>query len=168
MVYKSDAEYAWGTYSFKIDPQAAGKILSDIYSEHGEVTSDLLVQYAKNKKSLIHNCFEWDDTKAANEFRKQQARTFIQNVHIVKYHKNGISDTRAYVSVLSESGRSYQPTAVVLGDRELRLQILNEAKQNIAYWANELRKYKEFAKIVMKIEQIVMDLSEFDDKKKVA
>lgn len=162
MVYKHDTKYEWGNFAFGVDAQIAGKALSHIHKKHGKITPDLIVEYAKDRKSPIHSCFEWDDTKAAYQHRKQQARVFMCNVQIIKYHKNGIRDTRAFVSVVTDGDRSYQPTADVLSSDELRRQVIDGAKNNIKYWASELQKYKELAAIVQKMRGIEVDLNEFD------
>ena len=53
-----------------------------IYDEHGYITATLILDEAKPVKSPLHEFFEWDDTKAAVEFRYIQARTLIRRVKI--------------------------------------------------------------------------------------
>ena len=54
--------------------------IARIYERDGEVRPSVLVKEAKNKRSPIHDEFEWDDTKAGHEFRLSQARQLIRKV----------------------------------------------------------------------------------------
>ncbi len=37
-----------------------------------------IVDYAKDPKTALHSCFEWDNKKASNEYRLLQARNIIR------------------------------------------------------------------------------------------
>ena len=58
---------------FKAD---AAKVYQEIGSEN--VTPESVLEKAKDKKSELHKCFDWDDKSAANKYRLQQARQIIQ------------------------------------------------------------------------------------------
>ena len=54
---------------------------------NGEVTASLVLKAATNKRSALHCKFEWDDTKAGNEYRLEQARRLIRVVLIYEDEK---------------------------------------------------------------------------------
>lgn len=64
----------------------AEKVYSEI-KELGESFSPAdVVEAAKDKNSELHKCFTWDDTVAAEKWRKQEARVLAANLAIkVKY-----------------------------------------------------------------------------------
>jgi hypothetical protein len=41
-----------------------------------------VVKAAQDPKSILHDCFEWDDTKAAEQWRLRQAALLIREVSI--------------------------------------------------------------------------------------
>lgn len=56
--------------------------ISRIYKENGGITPDLVIKAASDPKNVLHHLFEWDDTKAGNAFRVDQARQIITSVKI--------------------------------------------------------------------------------------
>jgi hypothetical protein len=56
--------------------------ISRIYKENGGITPDLVIKAASDPKSVLHHLFEWDDTKAGNAYRVDQARQIITSVKI--------------------------------------------------------------------------------------
>lgn len=49
----------------------------------GTITPDAVVEDARNVASPLHDLFEWDDSKAAHEYRLDQARAIIRTVRVV-------------------------------------------------------------------------------------
>lgn len=92
--------------------------LKDIEDVHGKVTPDLIVQSAKNKKSVIHNYFNWDDANAAARFRLQQASTLLRHIQI-KVIKDGES---MYVRVYETLNR---PTVQNTSPEFKRVDLIN-------------------------------------------
>lgn len=54
-----------------------------IFDQHGAVTPSLVVEYARDQTTELHNRFEWDDTIAAEQYRLNQARRVIRVTKIV-------------------------------------------------------------------------------------
>lgn len=48
----------------------------------GKITPDQVVAAAQDPASPLHECFEWDDEKAAVEHRRDQARALIRSVEV--------------------------------------------------------------------------------------
>ena len=49
----------------------------------GELSADDVLEKARRKTHVLHPVFEWDDTKAAAEHRRTQARTLLRSIEIV-------------------------------------------------------------------------------------
>lgn len=88
---------------YKADPQ---KVYEEIKTIGDEVTPEQIVEAARNKKSELHKCFDWDNDIAAEKWRKHQARQIMcflvikevteeakDTVPIRVFHKN---DTGGY------------------------------------------------------------------------
>jgi hypothetical protein len=63
----------------------------------GIITADAVLEDAKNEESPLHKYFEWDDSKAATMFRKDQARELIRSVRLVLVEDKFQIATVAYV-----------------------------------------------------------------------
>lgn len=84
--------------------------------EHGLVQPEALIAAARPKSSSIHGCFEWDDSLAAEEFRKVQARTLIRSIEIV-YTDVGPVSSHVYVHI-DEMGGYKSSELVVKNETE--------------------------------------------------
>ena len=100
-------------------------------------TPEDVVSLAKDPKSPLHPCFEWDDTIAAKKWRIHQARNLILSIEI----EDGI---RAYESVVIEGQRSYVPTLDVLKSESLVSQVLEAALAELNYWKDKNQRYKTY------------------------
>lgn len=83
------------SYHNKIDAKVAYAELEKIREANGEVTPDKVVASAKPAKSPIHKAFTWNNTKAANSYRKEEARNMIRSIEIVRVELP-LTPTRAY------------------------------------------------------------------------
>jgi hypothetical protein len=64
--------------------------LIELYKNNGGLTPEAVVQDAKDKGSPLHECFEWDVNKAANEYWLDTARQLIRTVKVEVIHNNKI------------------------------------------------------------------------------
>ena len=108
-------EVKWRTPGlFKAD---AGKVRDEIVSLSSDkdaegVKPQEIVQYAEqNPSSELHKCFEWDDSKAANQWRVQQARAIICN--IVVYVEDKEADTLVPIRPIMYSAETSTYTPIV-------------------------------------------------------
>ena len=46
------------------------------------LTPEVVVRAAEDNNSILHKLFEWDDNKAAYNWRLQQARTILNNIEV--------------------------------------------------------------------------------------
>ena len=119
------------TYKFKgatrkrgLDPEVVGAMFKKIENEHGGLTAELVVQAAKPKRSYIHDFFEWDDEKAGEVYRLEQARYLIR--HIIIEVVGERETPRAFITVVkgTPSQKVYLDTIQIMATPELRLQVL--------------------------------------------
>ena len=142
-------------------PEAVQKTLIKITEKHGHITPEFVLQEAKNPKSVLHNYFVWDDTKAANLFRQSQARFLIRNVkfEIIREKtetKEIVFETvRAFESPPSIRGtKSYLPLKTVMEDDELKAELLARAKIELNSIKARYKQLNELAVVWDAIEMI--------------
>lgn len=107
----------------------------------GMLTTEDVLADAAHPDSVLHRHFEWDDSRAAIEHRKYQARQLIQSVKITFAHAPTVQ-VNALVSVPSDrnAGGGYRFAADVLtGPDKIREEFLADVRRKAAHWASQAR-----------------------------
>lgn len=116
----------------KLTAEKAAKELERISEEHNhELKPEYVVADAVRKSSPLHKVFEWDDTKAAEKYRLQQARHLMNHIRIEVVNENIECRLSAFVHVKKDekSQRTYVPLQhVVLNDYAYK-DMLEQAKE---------------------------------------
>ena len=115
-----------------------------------------VVAAAEPKNSLLHGCFDWDDSSAAHKFRLEQARHLIRVfVQVSKCGRKNI-ESRVYVALGSESegGGGYRLLTDVLSDKAMREELLQEAYRDMRYFMEKYSALKELASVFQAIREI--------------
>lgn len=132
-----------------LEPNVAGETLEGLQRANGgRLTARIVVDAARPIDAPLHPVFEWDDLKAAELYREDQARHVISSIRVMQPRtdpREAPQTFHAYVSLVENIGgeaqRAYVPMARVFEDADLLKQAIEAA-------ADELRafedRYKEF------------------------
>lgn len=82
-----------------IKSRVAVAALFDIYKRKNVLTPEIVVDEARDKESPLHPVFEWDNKKAANEYRLVQARHLIRIAKVETVINGKPVHTRAFISI---------------------------------------------------------------------
>lgn len=108
--------------------------LTALYERLGELTAESVVAEASRPDSPLHRYFEWDDTIAAREYRKVQARALIRRVTIV------VDDRRLRAFPFIPSERTFAPIREAMANtdwmEEVVAEFLRQAQTFEARWKN--------------------------------
>jgi len=121
--------------------------LTRIREKHnGELKPEYVVEESKAEDSVLHNCFQWDDTIAAQMWRKEQASSLIRNIMCVIVHENVETEIRAFVNVTmgSSVGRAYTPVTEAIVDDAAYKDLLTQAKEEMESF---LKKYTQISEL---------------------
>lgn len=98
---------------------------------HGHITPEGVVNAARDPKSPLHCKFEWDDGIAAEQYRRDQARTLIRKLTFVTAdttHK--LYPAIRYVHDPQEPFKQgYRSTLTIQDDKTRILVLLHELEQ---------------------------------------
>lgn len=134
------------------------KVLEAIAREHnGLLMVDDVLDAAKDPTSVLHKHFQWDDDKAAESWRKHQARQLIQKV-TVTIEKAPDVHIRAFVSLSTDQhdGGGYRMTANVLSNEHLKGQLLHDMQLALVKWKKQVNLLDtETEEILNRLEEIV-------------
>lgn len=147
-------------WDLRIDPQTAGETLAKIARRDGHVDPHIVVSESRPRTAPLHLYFEWDDWKAAEQHRVDQASKLIRSVRIVSNDAKVPTLRRPYIHVNTTSdGRPrYYPAAKVMSDDYLREIAINEAVSLLLSAKRRLAEYKELAEEQKAIESLQMKL----------
>ncbi len=117
------------------------------------LTAEAVVDQARKKSSPLHNLFEWDDEKASEMWRFQQARVLINEVKVIVEDKEYYAFENISVQVEGEEPRrEYFERSEIMSNEDLRKQIVAKALEQLMYWKEKYRQYNEFTSIVKEID----------------
>jgi hypothetical protein len=95
---------------------------------------------ARHPDHKLHPAFEWDDGKAAELHRLNQARGILRSIAVVIVRNNERTKRPMYVHVTDEDGPRYVNSNLVATDDKLKRSGMDEALQLL----NSIRKRFEF------------------------
>jgi hypothetical protein len=129
-----------------LDPDRLAGELIRIRERNGVLTPEATVKEAKSPKSILHPHFEWDDSIAAEEFRKNQAREMIRSIYIV-IEENPDWQVPANINIQGSGERGYYPAADVMGSPEMRAEALRRVWESLSRLRRLYSHLEQFASI---------------------
>jgi hypothetical protein len=132
----------------RASPQAIGEALETIRLENGgELHPQAVVADARDEKSPLHRYFEWDDRKAAEAHRVDQARALIRSIRVIE--DNDPKPRPAFLSIRSDDGVGYRAIRDVLSSRDLRERLLAQAQRDLDAWTARYRELRDIVELVL-------------------
>lgn len=108
----------------------------------GLLVPEEVVREAEKPSSPLHPWFDWDDGEAAKKWRLEQARCLIRDVEVTFTDDPAEKSVPKYVSLMSDRqrpGGGYRETSRVLSSKELRKELEETAKKELAAWMARYR-----------------------------
>lgn len=149
-----------------VDAQTAGERLAELRAQYGAITPAIVLADAKSKDSPLHPAFEWDNKKAADKYRLQQASYIIRSIKVL--HTPDAEPVRVFVSVETEDDNEYQTRAHVLSDDELRRKTLHRILGSALGELRDFADEPEIRPVVAHISRVRAGLDRFSEKEAVA
>ena len=153
MVYKwRDGFQASG----KVKAEIAGKALEKIRKANGGLEPAHIVEAARPEQHPLHKAFTWDDSIAAESYRRQQARLLVRALVVIRMDGDSTNEEPVYVhtSVASpeegvELRRFYQKATILVNrpdEWDAAVAMLYGKLQSAAASLDEVRRIAERAK----------------------
>lgn len=146
-VIQTTADYAWKIASLAkgINVQDAVKELDRIKSIYGSLTPENVLDASRLKTAVLHNLFNWDDAKAAEHYRLQQARTILNNIE-VKVISNGQPKQIAVYEVIRDNSIQEYKSIQSMTTNDITF-IKQRTKQELTILKDKLSIYKELSDV---------------------
>lgn len=129
----------------KADANEVGKQFEELENTVG-LTAKTVLDANREEGTLLHEEFEWDDSVAAENFRLEQARTFIRMICLVPEETNTEEErtqpVRAFFKLpITEV---YESTSVIIKSEDKRAELLKQAISELKAFE---RKYNSLAEL---------------------
>lgn len=134
----------WSMKLFKAD---ANKVYADLEKIKEKTPQNIVDYAAAHPKSELHKCFTWDDTKAANEWRKYEAR---QVVRLLVFEDEN-EEEPTMVRVLQKTADAYKPVTQIVRNEDEYKELLKRAKAELAAFR---QRYKTLVELESVLEAI--------------
>lgn len=124
-------------------------ILTAVREEHGTLTPRLLVDIARDPEHPLHHRFEWDDSKAAEKWRLEQAGQLLRVTYAPLPGKP--RDMRAFMAVRGDDSPTseYVPTGEALADEFTRTLLLRQFDREWKAFKRRYSDLREFADLIL-------------------
>ena len=160
---KAEVKFREGSRYKRLNCKNIVNELNAVYLNNHSLNAQFIVDYAKaDTNSEFHKGLEWNDDKAANEYRKQQVHQIVSDIIIVQReynpdvtltNKNTTSYiVQAYSHIDSVSG--YLPTINILQTTETREELIHKALKELKYWKDKYQNLVEFDSIIKVINNL--------------
>lgn len=133
-------------------------------SRDGMLHAEKVVEWAKkHKQSALHRKFEWNDSKAAREYRLWQARVLIQlNITTQDGGPQLVS-----LSIDRTKGGGYRDLDDVRRDKNLSAVLLNDALNELRRVQDKYKRVRALAKVWHAVDSVAAR-SQPSERKKAA
>lgn len=135
---------------FPVKAQDAGEEIERIYKKYGEVQPETVVEESKDRTAVLHSCFEWNDARAAMQYRTQQARTLIGNITVTVEQTDEPVTVRAYAHVCN----AYHPMSVIISDVEKMDELMKNAMRELQAFRRKYNTLEQLSGIFTEIEKL--------------
>lgn len=145
------AAYEWHSAArIKADANAAGKQFEELAETKG-LTAETLLEANRPEGAPLHSEFEWDDTTAAEEYRKSQARYLIRSLMIIREGEN----TQPVRAVFCVSDGGYEPTEKILRAPEKKDLLLKQVARELQQIRNKYAELVQLAEVINAIDEFL-------------
>ncbi len=146
--------YKWRPgYQHKVSAQTAGEVCRAL-EEEGRLNAASLVEESRPEDAPLHAEFEWDDSVAAEEYRKHQARNVIGS--IIEVISPEVAPTRAFFNIVRREA-NYESVHVIIGDEDKRKALLDKALAELNSFRTKYSTLLELSKVFDAIDQISLE-----------
>ena len=138
---------------FKADAQKCYKEIQEIGEE---VKPEQVLKKARNKKSELHKCFDWDDSSAAEKYRMSQARSVLNHLIVIKRDMENDEYQPVQFRVMLKNDRSessgYKQTIVMVRDEDEYKKMLELAYAELHAFKQKYSCLSELSEILSLID----------------
>ena len=137
--------YEWKSGSrIKADAQKSGELFEQLSASENGLTAETLLEANKPKSAPLHDEYEWNDKKAAHEWRLFQSRHFINSIVTVQVQEDESKPAepiRAFFVTTEKS--KYEPLHAIVKEQSKYEKLLDTALSELIAFKRKYEYLKE-------------------------
>jgi hypothetical protein len=126
-------------------------------SSNGLIEPKAVIAAARNLKSPLHGCFEWNSKRAAEKYLLHQARQLISQYTVVVTTQSGEPiQVRHFVSLTTDrvNGGGYRSLNDVMSDEQLAHQMMDDALAELQLFQIKYSRLKQLQPVFDAIDEV--------------
>ena len=150
-----DCKWVTG-FRCSVKAQVAGEVMQRLESE-GRLTPANLVDEARPEDSPMHKAFEWDDHKAAENYRRQQATQMIRAIVVCEADvvEGGNKALKVKIFNQAERGGVYESLRTILLDEEKSESLMDKAKAELRSFRIKYSQLERLSRLMTEIDAVL-------------
>lgn len=120
-------------HSTTVPAEVVAEKVTELREKYGACPPSALVDEARPESSPLHPLFQWDDTKAAEQYRVSQARRIIGSLKVVYHEMERMAPAFVHVRQMTGEGvvDGYIETELAMANSKMRAAVLADAKRQL-------------------------------------
>jgi hypothetical protein len=161
----SQVSYAWADNwrRRKLDVQAIGDKLATLEKSNA-LSADNVVEEARPAESVLHACFTWDDSIAAENYRKSEARHLIRSIITVVNDPDDEEDNvtvQAFVPIGNAAqGSQYVGSYHMATNEEVRKIVIRDAVAGLNGWKMRVERMEGMSDIIVIMNRLIKKMED--------
>ena len=128
--------YQWKSGAhIKTPAEVAAKVLNELASKN-TLDAETLVEVSRPNDAPLHSEFEWDDKKAADEWRKHRGRIIINSITVVEETEENAEPIRCFFQI-DKNTSLYEPIGVIVQNADKMELLRQQAYKELTAYANK-------------------------------
>lgn len=150
--------YEWKSGSrIKGNAQESGELFKQLSETKDGLTAETLLEANKPETAPLHNDYEWNDEKAAHEWRLHQSRHFINSIAVKVVSEDTETDTIVRAFHIADEPSHYEPITAIIKEKTKYEHLLQTAYSELQAFRRKYSVLKELKPIFESIEKVVDD-----------
>ena len=144
-------QYKYRATVYPVPAQVAGEYLQEVAERENGITAERLLELSRDKDALLHKCFTWDNTKAAEKYRIYESRQFIGNIVTVAINEKPVEEQRAFVSITETAHAEkgiFKLIITALSSEDTRQIVLKNAMRDWQIFKDKYKGLNELTKAI--------------------
>ena len=139
---------------FRTPAQVAGEIMEQLEQSEQGLSPATLLDASRDANAPLHDEFEWDDAKAAEGYRLNQAGALIRNIRVVITEEQAEQRERAFVNVDYGKG-AYVAIASALTNEVWKKNLLEYARRDMSLFQAKYSRLEELAGVISAMQEVL-------------
>ena len=140
--------------------EVAANEIERIRNKYGKLKPEYVVAESTDAGAVLHDVFEWDDDKAAQQFRTEQARLLIKNIRVEIIHNKVTCNVRAFVNVRESKdvARDYVPIEKAILDDNMYQDLLKQSKDDMDAFVTKYAQITELNQVKVEMLKVMAQI----------